>query len=73
MRWLVTTGSGMSIEALRQFLSPLGAEPAADAEPVPLGDDEQVVAVEGPRDLPARAAATPEIHAVHPDSEMQLY
>ncbi|TVR84727.1 MAG: hypothetical protein EA405_00975 [Rhodospirillales bacterium] len=73
MRWLVTTGRDVPLDALKRLLSPLGAEVAQDATPVPLGDTEQVVSVEGPRDLPVRAAAKPEIRSVDPDSDMELY
>lgn len=72
MRWLVTIDAEVTLEQIRSLLKGLGVEGQDDLEPIPL-DGEQVVEVEGPKDLPARASKVPSIRAVHPSSEMTLY
>ena len=72
MHWLVTINGELNPRTLRTVLERCGSEKLDDLHPVPL-DGNQVVEVEGPRDLPDRAAAVPEIRAVHPSSELSLY
>jgi hypothetical protein len=72
VHWLVTIKANLDPAALRDVLESVGVEDLDDLEPIP-SDGDQVVAVEGPRDLPDRAALVPEIRAVHPSSEMTLY
>ena len=73
MHWLLTTKADLPAERLDRLLRDLGAQMPEGAAPVPLDKGEQTVEVEGPRDLPARARARPEVLAVHPSSELTLY
>jgi hypothetical protein len=73
LNWLLTVKADLPAERLRAVLQKLGAEIAPDAPAVPLDANEQTVAVEGPKDLPARAEAVPEIIGVYPSSELTLY
>ena len=72
MHWLVTIEGELAPRTLRTVLARAGVEKLYDLDSIPL-DGDQVVEVEGPRDLPDRAAAVPEIRAVHPSSEVTLY
>jgi hypothetical protein len=72
MDWLVTFKGDLAPSAMRAILERIGATHLDDIDPLP-SDGDQVVEVQGPRDLPDRAAAVPEIRAVHPSSEMSLY
>lgn len=72
MHWLVTIKGELAPRTLRTVLARCGGEKLDDLDPIPL-DGDQVVEVEGPHDLPDRAAAVPEIRAVHPSSELTLY
>lgn len=72
MHWLVTINGELDSRTLRTVLARAGGEKLDDLDPIPL-DGDQVVEVEGPSDLPDRAAAIPEIRAVHPSSELTLY
>jgi len=72
MDWLVTFKGDVAPGAMRAILERVGVTHLDDIDPIPC-DGDQVVEVEGPRDLPDRAAAVPEIRAVHPSSEMSLY
>ena len=71
-RWLVTVQGDPDGTVLRRVLESLGVGDLDDLDPIP-SDGDQVVEVEGPDDLPARAADVPEVRAVHPSSEMTLY
>lgn len=72
MYWLVTIKGELDPRSLRTVLARCGGEMLDKLDPIPL-DGDQVVEIEGPRDLPDRAAAVPEIRAVHPSSELTLY
>ena len=72
MHWLVTIKGELDPRTMRTVLARCGGERLYDLDPIPL-DGDQVVEVEGPRDLPDRAAAVPEIRAVHLSSELTLY
>lgn len=72
MQWLVTIKGELDPRTLRTVLERAGGEKLDQLDPIPL-DGDQVVEVEGPRDLPDRAAAVPEIRTVHPSSEVILY
>ena len=73
MQWLVTTAGNTDLQVLIGILRKLDCTVADDAAPVPLDRDEKVLEVEGPADLPQRAAPVPEIHGVYPSSELTLY
>jgi hypothetical protein len=72
-RWLVVVSADTDLEELRNHLAARGSM-VDDQSPIPLDGNEQVLLVEGPRDLPARVADIEDlIHKVSPDSEMELY
>ena len=73
MKWLVTIPAGLDIKRVRAKLSALGCSADDDQEPIPLDNNEQVIEVEGPRDLPKRAAREHEILKVSPSSDLTLY
>lgn len=71
-RWLLTTARHEDLRKLRAEIAAHGAA-MSDAPPIPLGQDEQALAVEGPDDLPARLERHPAVRKVSPDSEVELY
>ena len=73
MKWLVTTPAGVDLHQLLARLVTLGCSADEEQAPIPLDETEQVIQVEGPRDLPKRAAGEREILKVSPDSELTLY
>ena len=73
MKWLVTIPVGLDIKQLQAKLAALGCSADKDLEPIPLDNSEQVIEVEGPRDLPKRAAAEHEILKVSPSSDLTLF
>lgn len=72
MDWLVTIKRGAPAAEIERELLRSGCA-AIEAPPIPSGDDEQVVAVTGPKDLPARLQGAPGIVGVHPNSALTLY
>lgn len=72
MEWLVTAKSDTRLEELEARLARWGGK-LAGRPPVPLGDDEQVIEVTGPADLPSKAQADDCIIKVSPNSPMTLY
>jgi len=73
MKWLVTTPKGIDVGRLIERLSAFGCTADPDLAPIPLDDNEQVIEVDGPKDLPARASGESQILKVSPNSEMTLY
>lgn len=73
MKWLVTTPASIDVEELLARLSALGCSADENPTPIPLDQGEQVIEVEGPHDLPERAAEEPCILKVSPNSEFTLY
>ena len=73
MKWLITTPAGVDLSEIWARLAALGCSADENQEPIPLDDTEQVIQVDGPRDLPKRTAGEPRILKVHPDSELTLY
>lgn len=71
-RWLLTTALDEDLGKLRSEIAAHGAA-MSDTPPVPLGQDEQALAVEGPDDLPARLEENPAVRKVSPDSDVELY
>ena len=72
MDWLVSIRKSASPEQVRDLLARAGCV-AEDAPPIPLGDDEQVVSVSGPPDLPARLENDERVVKVSPNSGLTLY
>jgi hypothetical protein len=72
MEWLVTTTAGADLDDLEAKLRSLGVE-RTEIPPVPLGSDEIVIEVSGPRDLPSRARQAGLDLIIHPSSRMTLY
>lgn len=73
MHWLVTMRAGLNEPALQRILEKLGCTITEESVPIPLGDQEQVIEVEGPRDLRERATVIPEVTKISPSSEMQYH
>lgn len=73
MNWLITTKVTNNLTVFDSKLSTWGAELMCDAPPIPLGDDELVVQVRGPRDLPQKVAADDSILLISPNSTLELY
>ena len=73
MNWLITTRHGTDLDELRSRLAKLGAEVNTTESPIPMGADEQVIEVTGPRDLPQKLASDRAVLKVYPNSEMELY
>ena len=73
MRWLITTTLDASLKAIEKRLTALDTQLDHDIPPVPLGEDEQVIAVVGPSDLSQRIANDESILGIYPDSEYELY
>ncbi len=62
----------VSLEELERKLVEWGCEQTV-SPPIPLGDDEQVIEVSGPPDLPSRVRSEDSIIKVSPNSPMTLY
>jgi len=74
MRWMVTVEATVDQAAVEVELGAIGAVIDAEIEAVPLGEDERVIYVEGPKDLARNLGdATPHLLAAYPDSEMEPY
>lgn len=73
MEWLVTFRNDVSNDVATNVLTTLVCEIAPNASFVPLGENERVISVEGPRDLPEKAKAHSEIVKVYPSSTMRPY
>lgn len=73
MNWLITTKSDLNAEELARRLANYEDCEVEDEPPIPLGDNEQVFKVSGPRDLARKMRRDGAILAVHPSSEMELY
>jgi hypothetical protein len=71
MDWLITFKRTRTSEDIGDVLARFGVS-VPDA-PIPLGEDEWVVAVAGPRDLPTRLQSEPSILKVSPNSTQTLY
>ncbi|MEM7226348.1 MAG: hypothetical protein AAF495_25460 [Pseudomonadota bacterium] len=73
MKWLITTQKCDLSEGLADLLAAEGCRLDRDEPPIPLGEDEQVIEVEGPVDLPDRLAHNALILKVSPSSDLTLY
>jgi hypothetical protein len=73
MKWLVTfkdlTGRDKILEQLRS----LGCEVLTADRTMPLGDDEEVLSVEGPANLPELAEPFKNTMKMYPNSKMTGY
>ncbi|MFG2119710.1 hypothetical protein [Streptomyces sp. NPDC048710] len=73
MKWLLTVPADTDIDALVRALAAIGAV-VEDDKPVPIGDHDKVVYVEGPQDLPSRLAGTNvEVRGIDPNSELGFF
>lgn len=73
MRWLITTKINIDHQQLIAKLSHFNCYPVDDRPPIPLGNDEQVIEVEGSHNLSQILETNEEIIEVNPCSEMTLY
>ena len=69
----MTTKDNIDLAALDEKLAAWNSERIADLPPVPLGDDELVFEVIGPKDLPLKASIDPSILEVYPNPDMELF
>ena len=72
MHWLVTVAKGLDADTRDSLLKDLSAVAEEPVCPIPV-DEGEVLAVEGPADLPDRAKGVPGVLEVHPSSELTLY
>lgn len=72
MEWLITAKADTNLEELESKLARWGGE-RTGLPPIALGEDEQVIEVSGPADLPSKAQADDSIIKVSPNSPMTLY
>lgn len=72
MRWLLTCGADVDLEAASRELARLGA--TIEDDPIPLSGTQLALAVEGPADLDRRLqeAQLGWIQRINPDSEQTL-
>jgi hypothetical protein len=71
MEWLITTKANANLEDLEAKCAEWGCERTA-LPPIPLGEDEQVIEVTGPADLPRKVQGGDPIIKVSPSSPMTL-
>jgi hypothetical protein len=72
MEWLVSFKRTLSPAEVQSILDRSGSM-AGNSPPVPLGEDEQVVSVSGPPDLPRRLGGDDRVLKISPNSTMTLY
>ena len=77
MRWLVTLPEGADLEKVRQELQAAGGflaeEQVLPVAPASGSGQEVVVFADGPPDFTERLRDAPDVLAVYPDSDQQLY
>ncbi len=72
MEWLITVKADTPLEELEARLAEWGSK-RTGSPPIPLGEDEQVIEVSGPANLPRKAQDEDLIVKVSPSSPMTLY
>lgn len=72
MEWLITAKANANLEELEAKFAEWGCE-RTGLPPIPLDDDEQVIEVSGPADLPRKVQGEDPIIKVSPNSPMTLY
>jgi hypothetical protein len=72
MEWLITTKANANLEELEAKFAEWGCE-RTGLPPIPLGDDEQVIEVSGPANLPRKVHDEAPVIKVSPSSPMELY
>ncbi len=72
MEWLITTKADANLEELEAKLAEWGCE-RTGLPPIPLSDDEQVIEISGPANLPWRVREGDPVIKVSPSSPMKLY
>jgi hypothetical protein len=72
MEWLITTKANANLKELEARLAEWGCE-RTGLRPIPLDDDEQVIEVSGPADLPRKVQGEDPIIKISPSSPMTLY
>jgi hypothetical protein len=72
MRWLLTVRRGLDRESLSMKLTGWKCHTRSDEEPVPLGDEEMTIFVEGPEGLPDIVRGDDAVTGIFPNSDLQL-
>ncbi len=70
---MITINKTVDLNKVLKKVQDHGGSHDSGNSPIPLGDTELVIQVEGPADLDVVLKSVPEIINVYPDSEMQLY
>ena len=73
MRWLITVLTSADLSKVEKTICKCGGELNKENPPVPIGDSELVIQVNGPVELPDQISADVDIIAIYPDSDMELY
>jgi hypothetical protein len=71
MEWLVNVKLDADLEKLKALLAKHGA--VRQGQPIPLGEDELALEVNGPDDLPKRLRRSSAVVGVFPNSKPELY
>jgi hypothetical protein len=72
MKWLLTTAANVDVEAVERELEAVGGK-LERRDPMPLGEDEQVLYAEGPEDLRHTLTRSKLQIKVSPSSRYELY
>jgi hypothetical protein len=72
MKWLLTTATDIDTKAVERELEAVGGK-LEGRDPVPLGEDEQVLYAEGPEDLRLALGQSKLRIKVSPSSKYELY
>lgn len=73
MRWLITVLKSTDLSKLERIIRECGGELNKENPPVPLGNSELVIQVNGPVELPDQISAADDIIDIYPGSDMELY
>lgn len=72
MQWLITTRANANLEELESRFAEWGCE-RTGSPPIPLSEEEQVIEVSGPTNLPEKVRSEGLNLKVSPSSPMTLY
>ena len=73
MRWLVSVKQDEDQAIVRSLIESAGGTCDEGESPTPLGDDELVLHVSGPSELPQKLQDKALIRGVYPSSDLELY
>jgi hypothetical protein len=73
MRWLLTLAPDADLESVAGRLAHVGARIDEALPEVQLDSGERVIQVEAPPELPEQIGHWPEVRAINPSSDVQLF